>query len=38
MSNRKIGRDSGNGQFIPVKKAIKLGDRAEVETFKSPKK
>lgn len=37
-TTRKIGRDSGTGRFIPVQKAIKLGDKAEVETFKKPKK
>jgi len=30
----KIGRDAGNGQFIPVKEAIKLGDKAVVEVIK----
>lgn len=34
---RKVGRDSGNGQFIPVKKAEHRRD-AEVETIKYPKK
>jgi hypothetical protein len=33
----KRGRDAGNGQFIPVKKAVALGDRAIVETVKKPK-
>jgi hypothetical protein len=38
MGTRKIGRDSGSGQFIPVQKAIKLGNRAEVETIRTPPK
>lgn len=33
----KRGRDAGNGQFIPVKKAIALGNKAVVETVKKPK-
>jgi len=33
----KIGRDAGNGQFIPVKKAERLGDKAVVETIKRGK-
>lgn len=35
---RKIGRDSGNGRFIPVKKAQAFGNRAEVETYRTPTK
>lgn len=30
----KIGRHAGTGQFIPVEKAIKLKNRAVVETMK----
>ena len=33
----KIGRHSGTGRFIPVKKAIKLGGRAQVETIRKGK-
>jgi hypothetical protein len=35
---QKIGRHAGNGQFIPVRKAKKLGDRAVVETIRRGKK
>ncbi len=31
MATRKIGRDAGNGKFIPVKQAQKLGNKAVVE-------
>jgi hypothetical protein len=34
---RKVGRDSGNGQFIPVKEA-EHKRTAEVETIRYPKK
>lgn len=33
----KIGRHSGTGRFIPVKKAQQLKDRAQVETIKRGK-
>jgi len=33
----KRGRHAGTGRFIPVKKAIKLKDRAVVETVKRSK-
>ena len=35
---RKIGRDAGNGKFIPVKDAIRKGNKAVVETLPQPKK
>lgn len=35
---RKIGRDAGNGQFIPVKEAERRKKTAVVETIKPPKK
>lgn len=35
---RKVGRDSGNGQFIPVAEAVRRKATAEVETIKYPKK
>ena len=35
---RKIGRDAGNGQFIPVKEAERRKKTAIVETIKIPKK
>ncbi len=43
MSNKKsntfkIGRDAGDGRFIPVEKAKEMGDKAVVETIKKPKK
>ena len=37
MANRKIGRDSGTGQFIPVKVAQGRPATTTVETIK-PKK
>jgi hypothetical protein len=33
----KIARDAGNGQFITVKKAERVGDKAVVETIKQNK-
>ena len=36
-STTKIGRDAGNGQFIPVKVAIKRPSTAVVETIKKGK-
>lgn len=38
MVTRKIGRDAGNGQFIPVKVAEKRKNTAVVETIKVPSK
>jgi hypothetical protein len=38
MTNRKIGRDAGNGQFIPVKVAQSRPATTTVETIKTPKK
>lgn len=32
----KIGRDAGNGQFIPVKKAERDPQHTTVETVKTP--
>jgi len=32
----KIGRHSGTGRFIPVERARRLGDRAQVETIRHP--
>lgn len=37
MATRKIGRDAGNGQFIPVKQAERNKKGAIVETIKVPK-
>ena len=34
MATRKIGRDAGNGQFIPVKEAERRGNTAVVEKIK----
>jgi hypothetical protein len=36
----RIGRHAGTGEFIPVKEAIRLGDKAVVETIRRdpPKK
>ncbi len=31
---QKIGRDAGNGRFIKVERAIKMGDKAVVETIR----
>ena len=36
--NRKIGRDAGSGQFIPVRVARNNPGGAVVETIKTPKK
>jgi hypothetical protein len=38
MSTRKIGRDAGNGQFIPVKEAKQRPRTTTVETLPPPKK
>lgn len=38
MTERKIGRDAGNGQFIPVKEAQRRQKTAVVETIKVPAK
>jgi hypothetical protein len=35
---RKIGRDAGTGQFIPVKQAIRRKKTAVVETIPKRKK
>ncbi len=37
---RKVGRDSGNGQFIPIKETVRRPKTTEVEKIKypSPKK
>jgi hypothetical protein len=35
---RKIGRDAGNGQFIPVKEAKQNPRTSVVETIKKPSK
>lgn len=35
-TTRKIGRDAGNGQFIPVKQAERSKNTAVVETIKVP--
>lgn len=32
---RRTGRNSGNGQFIPVAQAKAMGDRATVETIQT---
>jgi len=37
MADRKIGRDAGNGQFIPVKVAQQQRKTAVVETIKVKK-
>ena len=34
---RKVGRDAGNGQFIPVREAERRKRTAVVETIKVPK-
>ena len=36
MVTRKVGRDAGNGQFIPVKQAEKDKQGAVVERIKYP--
>lgn len=33
-STFKVGRNAGNGQFIPVQQARQMGNRAVVETMK----
>lgn len=33
---RKVGRDSGSGQFIPIKQAEQNPKRTEVEKIKYP--
>lgn len=33
---RKIGREAGNGQFIPVKEAVRCPKTTVVETIKYP--
>lgn len=38
MATRKVGRDAGSGQFIPVKKAQQNKKGAVVETIKVPTK
>lgn len=38
MAKRKIGRDAGNGQFIPVKIAERRPKTTTVETLPPPKK
>jgi hypothetical protein len=35
---RKVGRDAGNGQFIPVKEATRRPATTTVETVKVPKR
>lgn len=37
MATRKIGRDAGNGQFIPVRVAQQQRGTAVVETIKVKK-
>jgi hypothetical protein len=36
-TTRKVGRDAGNGQFIPVREAERRKCTAVVETIKVPK-
>lgn len=38
IMSRKIGRDAGTGQFIPVDKARKNPGKTVVETLPTPKK
>ena len=38
MATRKIGRDAGNGQFIPIKEAQARPKTTVIETIKVPKK
>ena len=38
MATFKIGRDAGNGQFIPVKEAERRPKTTVIETIKTPKK
>ncbi len=35
---RKVGRDAGSGQFVPVDEANRRKATAEVETIRYPKK
>ena len=37
-NTRKVGRDAGTGQFIPVKEAERRKKTAVVETVKNPGK
>ena len=37
-ATRKIGRDAGNGRFIPMKEAQRRPKTAVVETIKQPKR
>jgi hypothetical protein len=36
MAAKKIGRDAGNGQFIPVREAQRRPGTSVVETIKPP--
>lgn len=36
MATKKIGRDAGTGQFIPVREAQQRKNTAIVETIKTP--
>lgn len=38
MAKRKVGRDAGTGQFIPVEEARRRKKTAVVETIKTPPK
>ena len=38
LATFKIGRDAGNGQFIPVKVAQNRPKTTVIETIKTPKK
>jgi hypothetical protein len=38
MATRKIGRDAGSGQFIPVKVAERRPKTTVIETIKTPPK
>ncbi|MBA3829256.1 MAG: hypothetical protein H0X33_09995 [Taibaiella sp.] len=33
---RKVGRDSGNGQFVPIKETVKRPKTTEVEKIHYP--
>jgi len=33
---RKVGRDSGNGQFVPIKETVRRPGTTEVEKIKYP--
>lgn len=37
-TTRKVGRDSGSGQFIPIREAVRHPRTTEVETIRIPKK